>query len=194
MKRMTALLLAALACLSLWGCAPKDTPAASSQGDGSVSEEPSVPAQPDASVPEVPSKRDSIPFEEGQLYAVAYLGYQEEKNMEKVEQYLDSTDLPTHYVSYGEIYLVIPRYEDMSLTLLRNDIETDQSDLFYEEPNCGPFILQCNASDIFSDVTVRLTRGEESAEFSPYVSLKDGTVQAGEKGLNLSPEMGTPED
>lgn len=173
MKRMTALLLAALACLSLWGCGPKDTPAASSQGDGSVSGEPAVSVQPDASVPEEPSKEEAIPFEEGQLYAVAYLGYQEEKSMEKVEQYLDATDLPTHYVSYGEIYLVIPRYEDMDLTLLRNDIETDQSDLFYEEPNCGPFILQCNASDIFSDVTVRLTRGEESVEFSPYVSLKD---------------------
>ena len=102
MKRFTALLLAALACASLWGCAPK-APAVSSQGDGSVSAGASssgdVSVQPEVSVPEEVSKRDSIPFEEGQLYAVAHLGYQEEPKLDKVVQDLDSTDLPMHYLS-----------------------------------------------------------------------------------------------
>ena len=81
----------------------------------------------------------------------------------------------------------------MKLSLFRNDLETEQADLFDEEPNCGPFIVQCNVSDIFCDLTVQLSRGEEKVEFQPYISLKDGTVEVGEFGLNLSPELGSPE-
>ena len=133
------------------------------------------------------SKRDSIPFTEGQFYAAAYLGYQQMGDLDYyVEQYLDSDQVPIHYLSDGDYYLVIPRYTGMKLTLYRSDLETLEPILLYEDPDCRPFLLQCNASDIFADAVVRLTYGDETIEFSPFISLKDGSVDIGDQGLDLT--------
>ena len=133
------------------------------------------------------SKQDAIPFTEGQYYAVAYLGYQEAEDLAfYAEQYLDSDQLPTHYLSAGDYYLVIPRYDGMPLQLYRNDLETSEKILLYEDPNCGPFLLQCNVSDIFADASVCLTYEGETVEFSPFLSLKDGSVEIGAYGLDLT--------
>ncbi len=137
------------------------------------------------------SKRDIIPFEEGQYYAVAHLGYQEIVDWEQyVQKYLDSTEVPTHYISGGDYYLIIPRYDGMALTLLKNDMETMESHVIYEEANCRPFIVQCNISDIFPDVTIQLHYEGKTAEFSPFISLKDGSLDTGTRGLDItqSPE------
>ena len=136
--------------------------------------------------------RETIPYEEGQLYAAAYLGYQETGELESyAEQYLDSDKIPTHYISNGDYYLVIPRYAGTALKLYRNDLETSQPVLIYEDPDCGPFVLQCNASDIFADATIRLEYEEEAAEFSPSISLKDGSVDIGDRGLDLTENQST---
>ena len=133
------------------------------------------------------SKRDNIPFQEGQLYAAAYLGYQQIDDLDYyLERYLDDGELPVHYLSGGGFYLVIPRYDGMALALSRSDIETLQSTLIYEDPDCRPFLLQCNASDIFADAVIRLTYQDESVEFSPFLSLKDGSVDIGARGLDLT--------
>ena len=133
------------------------------------------------------SKRDNIPFQEGQLYAAAYLGYQQIDDLDYyLERYLDDVELPVHYLSGGDFYLVIPRYDGMALALSRSDIETLQSTLIYEDPDCRPFLLQCNASDIFADAVIRLTYQDESVEFSPFLSLKAGTVDIGAGGLDLT--------
>ncbi len=133
------------------------------------------------------SKRDNIPFAEGQTYAAAYLGYQQAEDLDYyLERYLDDDQLPVHYISGGDYYLVIPRYDGMELTLCRNDLETSQPILIYEDPDCRPFLLQCNASDIFADATIRLTYKGETVEFCPFLSLKDGSVDIGEHGLELT--------
>lgn len=132
-------------------------------------------------------RHSAIPFSEGHLYAAAYLGYQQIEGLDSYAgQYLDSSQLPVHYLSDGDFYLIIPRYSGMKLSLYRNDIGTSQPTLLYEDPDCRPFILQCNVSDIFADATVRLTYGEESACFSPFLSLKDGSVDIGAQGLDLT--------
>lgn len=160
MKKMTCGLSAFLLCLGLLsGCT----------------------SQPEA------SKQDTIPFEDGQYYAVAYLGYQQIDDLDYyAEHYLDHDSLPVHYLSAGDYYLVIPRYTGMELSLYRNDLETSQPILIYQDPDCEPFILQCNASDIFADATIRLTYEGETAEFSPFISLKDGSVDIGAQGLELT--------
>ena len=133
------------------------------------------------------SKRDAIPFEEGQLYAVAYLGYQTADGLDYyAERYLDSDQLPIHYVSDGDYYLVIPRYDGMALSLYVNDLEKSLGTLRFRDPDSGPFVVQCNVSDIFADVTMRLEYNGETAEFSPFISLKDGTLMIGERGLDLT--------
>ena len=133
------------------------------------------------------SKRDTIPFEAGQLYAAAYLGYQAIEDWDYyAERYLDSGKLPVHYVSDGDYYLVIPRYDGMSLSLYVNDVGTGLGTLRFRDPDCGPFVIQCNVSDIFADVTLLLEYNGETAEFSPFISLKDGTPVIGERGLDLT--------
>jgi len=135
----------------------------------------------------IKSKRDNIPFADNQLYAVAYLGYVTIEDMDYyLENYLDEEDIPNYYFSGGEYYLIIPRYEDMEVRLYRNDIVTMEKNLEYECELGKPFIVQCNISDIFPDVTVELTYREEIVEFSPYISLKDGSIQTGERGLNIT--------
>ena len=132
------------------------------------------------------SKRDNIPFQDGQLYAAAYLGYGEMENLAfYTEKYLDK-DPPIHHFSGGDWYLIIPRYPDMAVELYRNDIETMGSELVYEDASCGPFLIRCNISDIFPDATIRLTYQGETVEFSPYISLEDGSVQVGEQGLDIT--------
>lgn len=139
-----------------------------------------------------PSPQDTISFTEGQLYAAAYLGYQQIDDLDYyVQQYLDSDDLPVHYLSDGEYYLIIPRYSGMELSLYRNDFDTSEPILIYQDPDCRPFLLQCNASDIFADATVRLSWQEETAEFSPFLSLKDGSVEIGDRGLDLTAAAGS---
>lgn len=132
-------------------------------------------------------KQSAIPFTEDQYYAAAYLGYQQIDDLTfYLEEYLNSEQPPVHYLSNGDYYLVIPRYSGMQLSLYRNDIETLQPTLIYEDPDCRPFILQCNASDIFADATIRLTYENETVEFSPFISLKDGSVDIGPQGLDLT--------
>ena len=135
------------------------------------------------------SKRDQIPFADGQSYAVAHLGYQEIEDLDfYVQRYLDSADVPIHYLSSGDYYLVIPRYQGMELSIYVNNIETSDSSLFYQETDCHPFIIQCNVSDIFPDATIELTYKGETVSFSPFISLKDGSLDIGEHGLDLTKE------
>ena len=133
----------------------------------------------------------NISFADGQFYAVAHLGYQEMDSLDLyVKEYLDSDQIPVHYFSPGDFYLVIPRYAEMGLALYQNDLTTSDSVLVYEDPNCRPFILQCNVSDIFSDATIRLSYQGSTVEFSPFISLKDGSVEVGEAGLDITMEQG----
>ena len=81
---------------------------------------------------------------------------------------------------------MIPRYSGMELSLYKNDLETSERTLFYHDPDCEPFIIQCNVSDIFSDATIQLTYQGDTVEFSPFISLKDGSLEIGEHGLNLT--------
>lgn len=138
-------------------------------------------------IQETHGNRRNIPFEDDQLYAVAYLGYITIEDMDYyLENFLDEEETPLYYFSGDEFYLIIPRYEDMEVRLYRNDLATMEKALEQECEPGKPFIVQCNVSDIFPDVTVELTYNGETVEFSPYISLKDGSVQVGERGLNIT--------
>lgn len=170
---------------------PSAAPTASPSVRPSAVPSASLPIQPSA-VPTAspsarPSGRDAIPFEGEQWYAAAYLGYQEKGDLDHyVQRYLDGVQPPVYTVSDGDYYLVIPRYDGMALTLSAIDLETSQTRLLFEDPDCGPFLLQCNASDVFADACVRLSLGGEAVEFSPFISLKDGSLELGEYGLDIT--------
>lgn len=161
MKKCIALAAALLCLLTLAGCGNAPVPEKSGTG--------------------------AIPFRGDQLYAAAYLGYEEMDDLSfYVETYLDGETPPIHYLSRGDYYLIIPRYENMTLRLYQSDMETMDTVLRYEDAACRPFIVQCNVSDIFADAVICLTYGTETAEFSPYISLQDGSVQMGDRGLDIT--------
>ena len=139
------------------------------------------------STPQNTDKTESIPFSEDQMYAVAHLGYQQINDLGRyMEKYLSDREPPVHYISGGDYYLVIPRYSGMELKMYVNDIETSQQTLIFENPDCEPFIIQCNASDIFADVTIQLDHEGDSAEFSPFISLMDGHLDIGSRGIDIT--------
>ena len=157
MKRMVFLLAVLGTLLSGCGAPAPGGSASSTPQEGSSAQKELPDTEGESSVPleeepesEPPSRQDSIPFTGDQLYAAAYLGFEEMEDLSYYTQrYLDSGDLPIHYFSPGEYYLIIPRYPDMSLALYKNDIQTGQPALVYEDPACEPFLIQCNISDIF---------------------------------------------
>lgn len=178
MKKLIALAAALLFLPALAGCGSTPNADIPDMSDPNTLEAPDVTNT---------SRLEAISFQDGQLYAVAYLGYEVIEDLSfYMENYLDHENLPIHYISKGEYYLVIPRYPDMKLHLYRNDMETGQRILIYEETDSRPFIIQCNVSDIFSDVVICLTHQTGATEFSPHISLIDGSVEVGECGLNLT--------
>ena len=135
-----------------------------------------------------PDPLSTLPYEDGQLYAAAYLGYLEPKDLDFFRQtYFGGRELPVHHISDGDFYLIIPRDPNATVRLLRNDMLTQTSSVFYEQPDGSPFVIGCNVSDIFPDVTVEITASDgEKVSFSPFISLEDGSVEVGERGLNIT--------
>ena len=91
MKKCTVWIITLLCLLSLMGCGAETAPAA-----------------PDPSASSADGT-ESLPFQEGQLYAAAYLGY---GGMEDLSYYtqtcLNGAEPPVFYLSAGEYYLIIP--------------------------------------------------------------------------------------
>ena len=177
MKKLCYLLFSLLLIVNLVGCDSQSNNDHSSQSNDATAQMQNY------------SKRNNIPFEQHQMYAVGYAGYETMDDLRQFSDYLDSFDLPCHYISSGDFYVIIPRYDGMDLKLYKNNIDNDEKELVFEMKNCQSFIVNCNISDIFYDATIILTYKDEKAEFSPYVSLKDGSIRVGEKGYNLSPQL-----
>lgn len=130
---------------------------------------------------------------ENDFCAVAYAGYDStDELLPYIETYLDGVYPATCYCSSGEAWLVIPR-PGASVQLYRNDFEThpEQSsvhrELIYEDPSGKPLIVRCNASDIFPDATIVLTFEGKTVELTPYISLRDGSIQIGKSVYLLNP-------
>ena len=138
------------------------------------------------------AESNSIPFEENSLYAVAYLGYGDKSNLDLyLEQYLDTDSVPEVCFSQGEYYLIIPRYTDMKMTIYKNDTDTDNYYKFYTSDDSRPFLIQCNVSDIISDVKIEYEYKGETTSFIPSISLKDGSVKVGERGTDITGRVDT---
>ncbi|MBR6689196.1 MAG: hypothetical protein IKL68_04190 [Clostridia bacterium] len=75
-----------------------------------------------------------------------------------------------------ECYLVIPRYLTKTHInkLLMN--EYGGTDKEYYMMSRLPFFIKCNASDIFPNAEIYFNRKGINYTYSPYISLKDGSV------------------
>ena len=135
------------------------------------------------------SRAVKLPYAEGQLYAAAWLGWQDTGNLSRYADLCpEIKEAPVLHLSDGEYWLILPRYPGTALEVNQLDINTSETRLVYSDPDCEALILQCNISDIFPDAEIRLRCAEGEAEFSPYLSLRDGSVVLGPEGLDLTRE------
>ncbi len=117
---------------------------------------------------------------ENSLGTVLFLGYHgtiDEKLVLELPQAL--AELPLIQMGGGEIYVIIPRYEEETITLNSVLWSEERGEPVPQEPGTvydTAILVACNESDIFSNIVVTLTLGEESVSFSPYISLMDGSV------------------
>ena len=144
------------------------------------------PAQAPEALPSPTPAEIAADFAPDQLYGVAFLGWQDQTALESYRDLADPDTLPVYHISAGECYLILPRYADMALRLYADDPVAGTRTLVVEDPACGPFVLECNVSDLYPDAVVELSREGQSVSFSPWHSLKDGTLQLGEEGLDLT--------
>lgn len=123
-------------------------------------------------------KKEEYDFDDNDLYAIKYLGYD-----------IDIEDYSEHeFYSFegDEYYLIIPRYDDMYLEIYLLDAVDGSSELKHTSENAGSFIVKGNISDIYSNFEIKLfSSDDKSSTFSPFISLKDGSLTASDEGLIL---------
>ena len=95
-----------------------------------------------------------------------------------------TTDPETFDISLmgQEFYLVIPKYKATSIALRQLDL-TEQGKLSQVEnlpvenmSVTGPALLAVNISDIYSNAKIILKHRDQVSEFTPFISLKDGSL------------------
>ena len=107
------------------------------------------------------SRAVKLPYAEGQLYAAAWLGWQDTGNLSRYADLCpEIKEAPVLHLSDGEYWLILPRYPGTALEVSQLDINTSETRLVYSDPDCEALILQCNISDIFPDAEIRLRCAE----------------------------------
>lgn len=120
----------------------------------------------------------SISFDGDEVIAVINIGT-DEKNYDYslVKKYYGNKKIPEISVSGSEKYLIIPRYKDSYINvyeLVMNDsgsFDKIKRGMFSE-----PFYVTCNISDIYSNVLIEVIYKDTVYDYSPYISLKDGSL------------------
>ena len=144
----------------------------------------------DAPASDLPELRRRME-DSGALCAAAYLGYAPEYDeAAAMELYPFLIDVPTdNYIDAGgfELYLIIP-CQDIATTVYTTDIDWENYN-YTRGRLLGivegePFLLCCNFSDIFTNSLIVLsTANGEVFEFSPGISLRDGTLAVPESSV-----------
>ncbi len=123
----------------------------------------------------------AIGFENGtQLLGLIYLGGTEGSyDYSVVDKYYTKEEQEQFVFaefSGEELYLIIPRYETETYL---NELEMGENGEVREIKgmmSIPPFFVKCNASDIFSNAEISFNYKGKEYVYSPYISLKDGSV------------------
>lgn len=132
-----------------------------------------------------------IPFEkdDGKLLGIMYIGGSEEDyDFILVDKYFNTRNFETVELEGTEKYLIIPRDCEVEVYSLSMD-EVDETDFVMREKHIKtmnkPFYITCNVSDIISNSLLRVNEDGKQYSYSPYISLKDGSVVVEEFVLEI---------
>ena len=128
---------------------------------------------------------------DGALCAAASLGYAPDYDRDAaMERYPFLADVPAdNYIDAGgyELYLIVPR-QDVAATVYTADLDWENYNYIRGRllgmVEGEPFLLCCNFSDIVTNSLIVFTAEDgRTLEYSPSISLKDGTLVVPESGV-----------
>lgn len=139
---------------------------------------------------------------ENSLCGVAFLSYFEgeyaevmaewEKNgtAEKYPFLSEITEEQTVLTGGGEWFLLVPAADDVKVSVYECNIEFEKALLvpgkeLYSSNTGAPILIRGNVSDLYPSTVVVLEKADLRIEYSPYLSLKDGSLAEGEGIVNI---------
>ncbi|MBQ3104926.1 MAG: hypothetical protein IJC59_03570 [Lachnospiraceae bacterium] len=209
-KKWIAVLLPLLLLLS--GCGGGDarpsegkiTGKANEKEDSTEVPEPAALKEGGAEAPELAALREEI-AESGALLGVAYLGYAELPGWEDVCVYVEANGyadefpfltgvMEDHAVLHegGEMYLVVPANEDVSLTVSDYFLGEDayipeQGEDLLTVTDGKPLLLRGNVSEIVPNLLIRAEKGSKSVIYNPCISGMDGSLLSEDGVYDFTP-------
>ena len=135
--------------------------------------------------------RANLPFvkDDGKILGIVYIGgLEEDYDYTVVDKYFNTRDFETIELEGTEKYLIIPREQEVevySLSMGEIDEESISMNEKYIKTMNKPFYITCNISDIIANSMIRITKDGTQYSYSPYISLKDGSVVVEEFVLEI---------
>lgn len=123
----------------------------------------------------------NLPYENDDdiLLGIIYIGgLEQDYDYSVVDKYFNTRDFETIALDGEEKYLVIPKNCEAEVYSLSMD-EVDEDYTIkekYIKTMSTPFYITCNVSDIISNSLIRVTKAGKQYSYSPYISLKDGSL------------------
>ncbi len=124
------------------------------------------------------------------VFYISFLGFFFDEEIAKADEIVADT-VSTEDLLYlandgGEHYLIVPAnpntYVEVYTAALDEQGNLNKVDLIHVSDDMGPLHIKCNASDIVSNIILVFGEGEDQFEYSPFISLKDGSLVVGEHG------------
>lgn len=122
--------------------------------------------------------KTKIPFatNDGKLMGIIQIGGSElDYDYSLVDKYFKTRDFETIEFGGTEKYLIIPREDGISVYSLELTEDGDVEEKFVKNMS-EPFYITCNVSDIISNSMLRIMKDAKQYSYSPYISLKDGSL------------------
>lgn len=108
-----------------------------------------------------------------------------ESESEVKEKYFDEEFMVYENVG-DELYFIIPIQKNVTMNIYSAVME--EADIVKDKLIAStnkPFILKCNVSDIISNIIIEIKQNNIVYEYSPSISLKDGSLYVNEYVLDI---------
>lgn len=104
------------------------------------------------------------------------------------EKYFDE-DFMLYEANGEELYFIVPIQKNVTMNIYSAVME--EADIVKDKSIAStnkPFILKCNVSDIIPNIIIEIKQNNKVYEYSPYISLKDGSLYVNEYVLDVTKE------
>ena len=134
--------------------------------------------------------KSNLPFDknDGKLLGIVQIGgLEEDYDYSVVDKYFKTKEFETINLDGTEKYLIIPRDCEVQVYLLAMG-EADDNILMnetYIKTMTEPFYITCNVSDIIANSLLRVIKDGKQYDYSPYISLKDGSLVVEDFVINI---------